>query len=531
MRMASRALSHGAAIMLVACSSTRSTEQGGGGSDASAIESSVAATGSASGSSRPSAPPDARPDSDMSGSQASGVPTSGAASGSFGDAAADVLGSEGLADSEAADAAASGMPHYPIKVSANGRYLVDQDGAPFLMAGDAPQSLIVNLSESDADMYFADRQANGFNSVWINLLCDDYTGGRTDGTTYDGIAPFATPGDLSTPAETYFARADDMIRLAAKYGLTVFLDPAETGGWLGALTANGTTKDRAFGQYVGNRYRSFDNIVWMSGNDFQSWRTASDDAAATSVALGIKDVDSRHIQTVELDYLTSSSSDDPNWLPIIGIDAAYTYFPTYAQVLKSYERTNALPVFLVEGVYEFESNSQAHQATTNTLRRQEYWTDLSGATGQLYGNHYTWTFTSGWKSMLSSPGAKQMRFLDAFFAGRRWYDLVPDTTHAVVTSGYGTFTNMGHVDDSDYVTAASTPDGAFVAAYMPTSRAITVDLTKLRGAARAQWYDPSSGQYGAIAGSPFANTAAHTFTPAGTNADGDGDWVLVLETP
>ena len=57
-------------------------------------------------------------------------------------------------------------------------------------------------------------------------------GGRADGTTYDGIAPFTTPGDLSTPNEAYFARADAWSRLAAKYGIDVFLDPIETAGWM-----------------------------------------------------------------------------------------------------------------------------------------------------------------------------------------------------------------------------------------------------------------------------------------------------------
>jgi hypothetical protein len=452
-------------------------------------------------------------------------------------AATDVDAGGASSDAGAGPAADSGMdgsgprPVYPLKKSANGRYLIDQSGAPYLIAGDAPQSLIVNLSESDADAYFADRAAHAFNSVWINLLCNTYTAGRADGTTYDGIAPFTTPGDLSTPNDAYFARADHMIALATKYGLDVILDPAETGGWLSVLVANGTGKDRSYGQYVGKRYAGTDNIVWMSGNDFQSWRTAGDDAAASAVALGIRDVDTRHIHTVELDYQTSSSSDDPTWLPVIGLDAAYTYYPTYAQVLKSYNRANPLPVFLVEGVYEFESNAQAHQATTATLRRQEYWTLLSGATGQLYGNHYTWTFASGWKGMLDSPGALQMPYLKAVFGPRAWQDLVPDQNHSVVTAGYGTFTSSGHVDDSDYLTAARTPDGALVMAYMPTTRTITVALTKLRGPATARWYDPSRGVYAAIGGSPFTNSGTQTFTPPGANGDGDGDWLLVLEAP
>ena len=43
---------------------------------------------------------------------------------------------------------------------------------------------MVNLSEAEAEMFFADRSALGFNTVWINLLCATYTGGRADGSTF-----------------------------------------------------------------------------------------------------------------------------------------------------------------------------------------------------------------------------------------------------------------------------------------------------------------------------------------------------------
>src|SRR5690242_6387388 len=78
---------------------------------------------------------------------------------------------------------ASSSPAYPLKRSANWRYLVDQKGNPFLIAGDAPQALMVNISESDADFYFTNRKSHGFNCLWIKLLCRPGTGGRKDGST------------------------------------------------------------------------------------------------------------------------------------------------------------------------------------------------------------------------------------------------------------------------------------------------------------------------------------------------------------
>jgi hypothetical protein len=419
----------------------------------------------------------------------------------------------------------------PISVAPSGRYLVDQNGAPFLMTGDSPQSLIGNLTESDAELYFASRRAEGFNTVWINLLCNSYTGCRSDGATWDGVPPFTTPGDFSTPNEAYFAHADRILRLAGKYGLVVVLDPAETGGWLDTMISNGVDKLRAYGQYLGRRYKDFPNIIWMHGNDYPSWMT--NDPYVTAVALGIRDVDTSHLHTVELNP-GSGSLDDPAWSPIIQLNASYTYQPTYDRVLYDFNHGNFLPTFMVESNYEFEQLSGPPGGTPLQLRRQEYWTLLSGATGQLYGNAYTWPFLcpqrdasgnciGGWKDKLDTPGQTQFGYVKALFEPRRWYDLVPDQGHTLVTDGLGTYGTL------DYVTAARTPDGTLAIAYVPSSRTVTVDLSKFSGSVTARWYDPTTGTFTSIADSPFTNAGNQQFTTPGTNGDGQDDWVLVLE--
>lgn len=428
---------------------------------------------------------------------------------------------------------AGAAPVYPLKMSTNGRYLVDQDNVPYLITGDSPQALIVNLSDADAQTFLTDRATNGFNTVWINVLCDEYTGGRADGSTTNGtlpftsMVPFTSSYDLTTPNEAYFVHVDNVINWAAQQGLLVILDPIETGGWLNTILNNGTNNCRTYGQYLGNRYKNFDNILWLSGNDYkiEDWSNTNFDAVVQAVALGIQDNDSRHIHTIELNYQVSGSLDDSFWAPIISLNASYTYFPTYAQVLTDYNRPNFLPTFMVEANYEFE-NDWVNNASG---RRQEYWSLLSGACGQLYGNKYTWQFLTDWQMHLDTAGSTQMGYVKALFASRRWYDLVPDQNHTLVTAGYGTFLSTGSVNASDYATAASTADGELAMVYLPTIRPVTVELSKLNGPVTAQWYDPSSGVYAAIPGSPFANVGSLDFTPTGNNADGDGDWVLVLE--
>src|SRR5438445_12022065 len=48
-------------------------------------------------------------------------------------------------------------PVFPVKKDEGGRYLVDQKGVPFLIAGESPQGLMVNLTEKDAELFFANR--------------------------------------------------------------------------------------------------------------------------------------------------------------------------------------------------------------------------------------------------------------------------------------------------------------------------------------------------------------------------------------
>jgi Protein of unknown function (DUF4038)/Putative collagen-binding domain of a collagenase len=418
---------------------------------------------------------------------------------------------------------------YPLKVSGNRRYLVDQRGRPFMVVGDSPQALIGNVSLQDAAAYMTDRKAAGFNSLIVDVLCTKYTGCSSDGTTASGVAPFSTPGDLSTPNPAYFAHVDAIVRLAARLGIVLFLDPIETGGWLDVLRSNGVQKDIAYGRYLGNRYRTFGNIVWLNGNDFQSWQQDSDDAVVLAVAKGIASVDRAHLQTIELNYLVSASLDDPRWRSVVKLDSAYTYSPTYAEIEKEYDRTNFLPVVMIEAGYEFEQNtSSISYGDAETLRRQEYWSVLAGATGQFYGNHYTWQFADGWKQHLDTTGSRQIGYLVKLFAGRPWYRLVPDEKHTLVIAGYGRPTTDGNVDSSDYATAAKTPNGALAVVYLPAGGSVTVDLARLKRPAHAAWYDPTNGTYRAVQDTRIGSSNSFRFTAPGKNAAGDADWVLVL---
>jgi hypothetical protein len=186
---------------------------------------------------------------------------------------------------------------------------------------------------------------------------------------------------------------------------------------------------------------------------------------------------------------------------------------------------------MIESDYEFERES-----TPAVLRREEYWSILAGAAGQVYGSGPIWPFAKNWKDVLDSTGSVQMAHVKALFEPLPWWNLVPDQAHTAVVAGYGTFdgaSNAGnhYIMTSDHVTAGRTPDGALVVAYMPSWRPLKVDMSRLAGPVTARWYDPCNGSFQPVKGSPFPNSGKPTLIPPARNADGDADWVLVLEAP
>ena len=425
-----------------------------------------------------------------------------------------------------ATAQVGGGSEFPLSVHASGRYLVRANGEPFYMVACSPQAAIVNLvptdetNPPDAGTFFAARQAQGFNTCWINLLCSGYTGGRGNGSTYDGIVPFTGGGYyFSNPNEPYFARVDAIVQIATDHGFLVVLDPVEFRDFGDAAIVNGTSVCNTYGQYLGERYSAFDNVAWMHGNDYTSNYWSTYDAYLTKVSEGIRTAAPNMLQTIELDQ-DDSSLDNASWVSLIDYNCAYPYHtnPFYHELWDDYTRSPHLPNVMVESYYEGEG------ANARDIRRQAYWTLCCGVTGYYYGNAYEWTIPTGWQNHLTSPdalGADHMRHYADFIADIAWHTLVPDSSHTLLTANYGT-------DDGgdNYCLAAKSADGTLGLVFITFATNVTTNLNQMAGAVTAQWYDPTNGTYSS-AGSGL--TGSHQFTHPGNNSAGAPDWALLLE--
>jgi hypothetical protein len=430
---------------------------------------------------------------------------------------------------------------YPLHPSANGRYMLDASNAPFLIIGDAPHSILANLSNSDAVTYLTDRGQRGFNALWIELLCDSYTFGYGNegtpnyGRDVNGNNPFTATlaggyYDLTTPNEAYWSHVDYIVQQAAANGLQCMFTPLDQGGWTQTSLVNGTTRCQQYGQFLGNRYKNYPNIIWNFGNDFQQWRIQQNDAVILAIADGLRSTDSNHLITIELDFPVSESQDDTNWIPRINTNGAYTYYPTYAETLVAYNKPTIMPVLFLEENYENEDN-MGELGTPFVLRHQEYWSLTAGAlAGHMYGSYWIDRFDPAWQQHLSSQCVTELGYFKNFFTGIAFHTLVPDQNHTLLTAGYGTYDdNNVHLSQVDYATAAKSSDGSLAVIYTPVAHTLTVAMVNFGGLVTAKWFDPTNATFQTVTGSPFPNIGTLDFTTPGNNSAGDGDWVLVLQ--
>jgi len=330
-----------------------------------------------------------------------------------------------------------------------------------------------------------------------------------------GDGPFTTPGDFSTPNETYFAHADWVVAEASRRGFLVLLAPAYLGagcgpeGWCAAMRANGADRLRGYGTYVGKRYALAANIVWVHGGDANA-RTYGVGGLVQAVVDGIKSASKGHLHTAHC-FRFDSALDcyDLDWLSLNNTYSDCRAAPR--QIRGDYARARRMPFLFIEGRYENED------ASAVCLRSQAYWSVLGGATGHVFGNRPIWLFAGGWRQALDSVGAHSMRHHAALFASRPWHRLVPDYAHQAVVAG------PRDMAGERYVAAARTPDGSLLIAYLPDADPVTVDMSTIAGrAARAWWFNPTNGEATSIGS--FATSGLREFRPPSA-----ADWVLVLD--
>lgn len=404
-------------------------------------------------------------------------------------------------------------------IGTNSRRLL-VDGKPFFINADTGWTMLTRISDRDAEYYLETRQRQGFNTILADIIP-----GKSETNVY-GEAPFFN-NDMTQRNEAYWQRIDRWVQRMADKGLVMVFKPATTCCNWGQGDEFNETSGLSYGQFLGQRYRKY-NIVWEHCGDLNP---GGKEGAIKAMVVGIRQYAPNQPHTCHPNSPNSAVDVLPN--DVVDLNLTYTYDPenkgagapqyhVYDRSLRDYNREPRKPFYLGESKYEGEGVS------VQKIRRQAYWSVLSGSTGHSYGNEVVCVNKPGWKDHLNDPGARQMRHVRDVFTSRNWANLVPDQYHKWVTKGYGTYYKGTDSGGDDYVTTAYTPDGKLLMAYLPEGGSLTVNLSKFNGDVKAQWFDPTNGSY--TDAGRFNNSGSVSISSPGSNGDGDRDWVLVMET-
>lgn len=414
-----------------------------------------------------------------------------------------------------------------LVVSENGRSLVTAEGAPFFYLADTAWHLLSRTNRDDAEFYLRDRVGKGFTVVQTVVLAE--LGGLTDPTP-QGALPLIDL-DPSRPDERYFEHVDWVIRRANELGLTVALLP--TWGdkfnkkWGSGPEIFNPENARTYGQWLGKRYRDA-SIIWVLGGD-RPLESPTHRAIVDAMAAGLEAGDGgAHLMTYHPSGWASSSNylADADWLDFHMIQSGHSRWnaPNYEFIERDYARSPEKPTFDGEPCYEnisVDFKLENPRFGEHDVRKALYWGLFAGGHGHTYGCNDVWQMwdegrnavlfaNTPWRQALAFPGSAQMQHAKNLMLSRPYLSRVPDQSVLVGDAGTG----------ADHARATRCSDGSYLMVYLPSGKAVTVDLAKLSGTEkRAWWFDPRTGTAASIA------VTGQTFTPPREGTD----WVLVID--
>lgn len=406
-------------------------------------------------------------------------------------------------------------------VSSSGRYFVDQAGSPILVKGDSPWGAPTKMSTAEWTTYCEDRAGRGFNASLVSLIGSGIIGSNDNGATYDGVLPF-TGGNVTTPNATYWARMDTFLDIAEANGITVFAYPID--GWtvLGGRVFDGVSSGncQTFGAFLANRWAGRPNIVWMFGGDYDGGTTP--DGQMGGCLAGIRSTGDTRLASCQMIYQRTWTGQYTYWKSRSDFWHVYSYPVQYDAVYAAYndagDETPKVPALFMEGHYGGENDG----ANALTIRKQAAWAMTQGSPGHFYGSD-DWDLFSGWAGRLGSYSVADVSRIHSAVGSVAWWKLAPSRTF--LTSGAGTLVNasaVGQTSDSSkdpsnstYATAAVAADGTLALVYLPTQRAIQVNLAELGSSPTGTWIST------ATLAESAAGSLASTVTPPSS-----GDWLL-----
>lgn len=444
---------------------------------------------------------------------------------------------------------------FPLRVSNDKRYLVDQRNKPFPILGRTAW-FIISQPEKGYREFIENTLAHGHNTIEFAAITHWPMGNHAPfngegevpfistlrGSKWEGKLKYTSKldaPDFSSPGEKYWQYVDRFLAYCEEKGLLVLMFPAYVGyngeeqGWMKELVANGPDKSKQYGAWIANRYKHRKNIVWMLLGDMGNFNEEQR-IAEQALIDGLKSVkDLQSIQYTAESHSGENAADNIHFGDEMTLNGAYTWelkVPVPYLSRKAYAHEPPMPSFLLEEPYDEEGpdGNNYNPNATQPVRRFQWWGWMCTIGGYVSGNGYVWQFVDPfWQKHLETQGAQDMTRLNRFIESIEWWKLIPQGLNGMKNI----VIDPVNIDTTaSYVSAAAARDGSMMVAYIPPSNKghIKVDLSVVSKPAFEYWFDPTEGSYITINLSQTADTINREFKIPGKNKAGEHDWVLLI---
>lgn len=425
-------------------------------------------------------------------------------------------------------AASAGATEFPLRASADGRYLEDAAGTPFLFAGDTHWPLLWHYSFDEAREVIDDRAAKGFTAILLSV------GAFSDRPNAEGHRTFSDRAAMR-PIEEYFVHADRVLDHIEERGMAVYAVALWWNQFNRQATVEGTGE---YGRWLGERWRDRANILWVIGGD-TPYRD-SDLASYRALANGIRAGGARQLMSWHphgggpmrsAGHSSSEYLHDEPWLGFSSVQGHAEGGRMAARVLEDYRRKPPKPVLMVEPWYYWTERKDPRfgfpiHAPELRIRQSMYQTRLGGGSmGEGHGAWPLWFHDSTkeqWRAALKEQKSAThiATHMTQLLRQVDWWKLEPDTNGKILASG------AGDPDSWDRAVAAGASDRSFALVYVPTQRELSINGAWFQAQVQATWHDPTNGT-SRSAQSTESGTQL-TFASPESNHEGDEDFVLLL---
>jgi len=298
------------------------------------------------------------------------------------------------------------QPHFPLMISDNHRYFVDQDGKPFLYHADTGWQIFTQLATDEAIEYMSFRKAQGFNTIQAQLVMFPEQLNRY------GQKPFYGDNDFSKPNEAYYDHVAKIISKADSLDLLIVMSQP----WLGCceegfggrpdkpIQKNGPDKNRQYGQYLGNKFKSFNNLFWIMGGDNDP---KADRESLFAFFDGLYQAAPKHQLMTYHASPPHSSTDLFQYAEWLGFSFIYTYWRekpnqwttaelqphVYEAAISEWSKSDTMPFVLGESQYEGTGKIENDMGEPQVKKYDiETWMPSRNAYGETMSNSFMGEF-------------------------------------------------------------------------------------------------------------------------------------------